>query len=222
MSNKKGFLTGLIFKSEDGGTTETEPKGTTTSAFKGNTNVQGVNVQNLSGTAMNVQGVIDNKFVDQLTSIIEQQNIPGQDYFEFKQAVENMKSMTTMNDAQKFQTIFAVLSLQGCTKAVLLSSLDKYISLIQSEKASFNTEMESQYQSRVTAKLAEAESAKKEMESLTKRMGELNTKILNVTQEAGAEEQKIRATEANFMASADVIINEMLGDKEKINNFINN
>jgi hypothetical protein len=218
MSNKKGFLTGLIFKDE--GTTEQESKPTTASAFKNAANVQGTNVQNLSGTPMSVQGVIDNKFVDQLTALIEQNNIPGQDYFEFKQAIENMKSMAGMSDAQKFQTIYAVLSLQGCTKAVLMSSLDKYVGLIQTEKINFNKEMETQYQARVTAKLAQAEDAKKELENLTKRMSELNTKILNVTQEAGAEEQKIRAIEANFMASADVIINEMLSDKEKINNYL--
>lgn len=219
MSNKSSFLKGLIFKQEDGGTSEKEPKAATTSAFKGAAIASGNNVQNF-GTPQNVQGVIDNKFVDQLTAIIEQNNIQGQDYFEFKQAVENMKSIAGMSDTQKFQTIYAVLSLQGCTKTVLLTSLDKYVSLIQGEKASFNKEMEAQFNGRVTAKLAEAESAKKEMETITKRMAELNTKILNVTQEAGAEEQKIRATEANFMASADVIINEMLSDKNKINEYL--
>jgi hypothetical protein len=219
MSNKKGFLTGLIFKTEDGGAPEPDSKVDTKSAFKSAANVPGTNVQSFS-TTQNVQGVVDNKFVDQLTGIIEQNNIPGQDYFEFKQAIENMKSMSGMSDAQKFQTIYAVLSLQGCTKAVLLSSLDNYVSLIQNEKSEFDKEMENQYQSKVTAKLAEAENSKKELENLGKRMTELNNIILNVTQEAGAEEMKLRATEANFKASADVIINEMLSDKEKINNFI--
>jgi hypothetical protein len=156
MSNKKGFLTGLIFKQEGDGTSETEAKVATNSVFKGAANVQGGSVQNFSSTPQSVQGVVDNKFVDTLTGIIEQNNIAGQDYFEFKQAIENMKAMTGMNDSQKFQTIYAVLSLQGCTKAVLLSSLDKYVSLIQSEKKSFNGEMETQYQNRVTAKLAAA------------------------------------------------------------------
>jgi len=58
------------------------------------------------------------------------------------------------------------------------------------------------------------------LESIRKRMSELNTIILNSQQEAGAEEMKLRATEANFQASADVIINEMLGDKQKINSYL--
>jgi len=218
MSNKKGFLTGLIFK-EDGGTTEPDSKENTKSAFKSASNVQSNSVQNFSST-QSVQGVVDNKFVDTLTSIIEQNNLPGQDYFEFKQSIEGMKMIAGMTDQQKFQTVFTVLSLQGCTKAILLGSLDKYVSIIQSEKTNFDKEMQSQYQAKVTAKLAEAESAKKEMETLTKRMAELNSIILNVTQDAGAKEMELRATEANFKASADVIINEMLSDKEKINNYL--
>jgi hypothetical protein len=83
MSNKKGFLTGLIFKQEDDGTAEPDPKvGKSTSAFISTAKGQGKSVQNFSDTPQNVQGVIDNKFVDQLTALIEQNNIPGQDYFE--------------------------------------------------------------------------------------------------------------------------------------------
>lgn len=134
MSNKKGFLTGLIFKDEGEGTPQpASPQEKPTSAFKGSANVQTSNVPSFSST-QSVQGVIDNKFVDTLTGIIEQNNLPGQDYFEFKQAIEGMKTIGGMSDQQKFQTVFTVLSLQGCSKTVLLSSLDKYVTLIQSEK----------------------------------------------------------------------------------------
>ena len=219
MSKTSSFLKSLIIQTDEGGTAEKESKSTTTSASTGTSKGQ-VNIAQGFSSTQNTQGVVDNKFVDMLTGIIEQNNQPGQDYFEFKQAIENMKAMTGMNDQQKFQTIYAVLSLQGCTKAVLLGSLDKYISTIQSEKINFDKEMESQYQAKVTAKLAEAEKSKKELETLGKRMTELNNIILNVTQEAGAEEMKLRATEANFKASADVIINEMLSDKNKINEYL--
>ena len=56
MSNKKGFLTGLIFKQEDGGTPEPESKAATTSAFKGAANVQSSNVPSFSST-QSVQGI---------------------------------------------------------------------------------------------------------------------------------------------------------------------
>ena len=216
MSNKNGFLKGLIFKEGDEPQTDSKRK-----PIEGGKNASSPNVdpvQNFS-TTQSVMGVVDNKFVETLTAVIEQNNVPGQDYFEFKQAIENMKTLS-MTDQQKFQTVFSVLGLQGCTKQVLLTSLEKYIQLIQVEKTNFDNEMQSQYDSRVSGKLAEAERAKEELESIRKRMSELNTIILNSQQEAGAEEMKLRATEANFQASADVIINEMLGDKQKINSYL--
>jgi hypothetical protein len=218
MSNKKGFLTGLIFK--DDGTSEPDPKvGTSTSVFKGAAKVQVTPVQNVS-SSQSVQGTADNNFIDQLTATIEQNKLPGQNYFDFKQAIENMKSIGSMSDEQKFQTVYAVLSLQKCTKEVLLSSLEKYILIIQGEKANFDKEMENQYQVKVGSKLAKVDDAKKELESLNKRMADLNAIISNGTQDASAEEVKLRTAEANFKASADLIVNEMLCDKEKINHFI--
>lgn len=205
--SKQGFLKGLIFKSEtseQGSTENPSPRG------KGP-------VMTVSSTT--VQGVADNKFIDLLEGIIEQNNQPGQDYFEFKQAVENMNSLP-MDEKTKFQTVYSVLSLQGCKKESLVASLDKYIQIIQGEKASFDEEMKSEHVAKVQSKLAKAEESKKELETITKRLTELNSSILALSQEAQAEEMKIRATEANFKASADVIISEMISDKEKINNFI--
>ncbi len=207
--SKKSFLKGLIFKdtpTDEGSTQNPSPMGKVTTP-----------VMPVSNTT--VQGVADSKFIDMLETVIEKNNQPGQDYFEFKQAVENMNALP-MDEKTKFLTVYQVLSLQGCTKVNLITSLDKYITLLQTEKTAFDEEMKTEYASKVQSKLLKAEEAKKELDTLTKRLSELNSSILTLSQEAQAEEMKIRATESNFKASADVIISEMISDKEKINNFI--
>ena len=210
--SKKSFIKGLILKQD--ATEQPNPQvGSQPSSGK-----VSIGSPIISSTT-SIQGVPDQKFIDTLEGVIEQNNQPGQDYFEFKQALENMKSMV-MDEKTKFQTVFTVLSLQQCTKAVLLSSLDKYIQLIQNEKSGFDTEMQSEYSTRVQAKINEVEAAKKELEEITKKMTVLNNKILTLSQEAQAEEMKIKAIESNFKASADVIISEMVSDKEKINTYI--
>lgn len=208
--SKKGFLTGLIFK-------DVPSEGTTEAPKSGGTFAK--NPAGAPVSVTTVQGVADNKFIELLEKIIEQNNQPGQDYFEFKQAIENMNSLP-MDEKTKFQTVYTVLSLQGCKKDTLLTSLDTYVQIIQGEKDSFDSEMKSEYDAKVKSKLLKAEESKKELDNLTKRLTELNNSILSLSQEAQAEEMKIRATEANFKASADVIISEMVSDKQKINNFI--
>ena len=210
MSQKSSFLKGLIFKED---TTATTPA-TQSVAGSPVTTVPSPVVSTVS-----VQGVVDNKFVDMLEGVIKQNNIPGQDYFEFKEAVENMKSLP-MDEKTKFQTVHSVLSLQGCKKDILLSSIDTYVGVINKEKANFDAEMKSAYAQKVQSKLNEVENAKKELESFSKKLAELNSIIQSKSQEAQQEEMQIRATESNFKASADVIISEMISDKEKINNYI--
>lgn len=208
--SKQGFLKGLVFKdvtANQGSTENPSQKGKDTKSSV------------IPTSTTTVQGVADNKFINILEGIIEQNNLPGQDYFEFKQAVENMNSLP-MDEKTKFQTVYSVLSLQGCKKDILLTSLDKYIQLIQNEKNNFDVEMQTTHKENVQSKLVKAEELKKEVEGITKKLTELNSTILTLSQEAQAEEMKIRATEANFKASADVIIGEMVSDKEKINKYI--
>jgi hypothetical protein len=208
MSKTGGFLKGLIFK-EDSTAPATDAKGKTAAPV----------VAPATAPSVTVQGVADNKFIDMLEGVIEQSNIPGQDYFEFKQAVENMKQLP-MDEKTKFMTAFSVLSLQGCKKDVLLSSIENYIGIIQKEKTSFDEEMKTAYAKNVQSKLDQATNAKKELDTLRKKLTDLNNSILTLSQEAQQEEMKIRATESNFKASADVIISEMISDKEKVNSYI--
>jgi hypothetical protein len=210
MSQKQGFLKGLILKGQ-----KEEPEKVTPATKVASTTPTPQNQVN----PMTIQGVADNKFIELLEGIIEQNNLPGQDYFEFKQAIENMKSLP-MDEKTKFQTVYSVLSLQGCNKEILLSSTDKYIAIIQQEKTNFDVEMKKAYAEKVQSKLNEAEKAKKEVESLTTKLSELNNQAILASQEAQKAEMEIRATEANFKASADIIIGEMAADKEKINTFI--
>ena len=212
MSMKSGFLKGLIYK-------DTGPTGDTKTPVSA-TSPSSAPVQILNAPTVTVQGVADNRFIELLEKVIEQNNLPGQDYFEFKQSVENMKQIAA-DEKTKFQMAYAVLSVQGCKKDILISSLDKYVSIIQQEKTNFDAEMKAAYTEKVQSKLAEAEKAKKELEALSKKLNELNSSIQTASQEAQAEEMKIRATEANIKASADIIIAEMVGDKEKITSFIN-
>jgi len=204
--SKKSLLRGIIFKEENPSEKQKASNEVKSSPV--------VNTANVS-----IQGVADNKFITMLEEVIEKNNLPGQDYFEFKQAIEHMKSLA-MDEKSKFQTAYTVLSLQGCKKDILLSSIEKYISIIQEQKKEFDAEMQLELNSKVKSKLDEVEKSKKEMENLSKRLNDLNSSILCLSQDAQTEEMKIRATEANFKASADIIISEMISDKGKIETFI--
>lgn len=170
-------------------------------------------------TVANMAGVADEKFVEMLWSVISQNNMPGQDYFEFKQAVDAMAALP-IDEKSKFLTTFTIFQSQGCKKDVLLASIDKYTNIIEREKASFTAEFQSQRNDKVNSKLAQVEEAKKKVELLNKQIMEANNFILTTSQEAQQEEMKLQMTSANFNKSVEKVLATFQSDKDKINNYI--
>ena len=167
----------------------------------------------------NMTGVADEKFVEMLMGIISQNNIPGQDYFEFKQTLDAMNALP-IDERTKFLTIFTTFQLQGCKKENLLSSIDKYIAVVQAEEENFNAELTSQRNSTVTNKLEQIETARQKVEQLNKEITEANNFIITTAQEVQNTELKLQMTETNFKKSVEKVVGILSSDKDKINSYI--
>lgn len=179
--------------------------------------VQNVPVQGF--TPPTVNGVADDKFVKMLEGVISDNNIPGLDYFEFKQAVDNMKSLP-IDESTKFLTVYSILLGQGCTKEVLLNSIDKYVSLINKEHETFNNELSETFKEKVESKKTKIEQSQQKIVELSNQIKELNDFIITGTQEVQQEEMKLRLAEANFKQSVEKVVSVLTTDKEKITNYI--
>ena len=166
-----------------------------------------------------VQGVSDNKYIDLLEKAVQQGAMAGQDYLKFKEAVENMSKLP-LDEKTKFISVYSILSSMGCKKEELLNSVDHYINVIENEKLNFNNELKAEFSAKVQSKLNAINQAKKDLDALTKKITDLTASIQQMSQEASEEQLRINTTEANFKASADIITNEMISDKQKINTYI--
>ena len=170
-------------------------------------------------TVSSMTGVADEKFVEMLKGVIADNNIPGQDYFEFKQSLDALASLP-LDERTKFITIYTTFKLQGCEKNTLMSSIDKYISIVQSEEKNFNAELASQRGANVTGKTAQVEEAKKKLEALNKEIAETNTFIITASQEIQNAELKLQMTENSFKKSVEKVVAMLQDDKDKINSYI--
>ena len=170
-------------------------------------------------TIANMSGIPDEKFVTLLWEAITQHNISGQDYFEFKQAIDAMASLS-IDEKSKFLTTFTIFSAQGCKKETLLSSIDTYINVIKKEQANFMAEFDSQLKEKVKDKQIQIEAAKKKVEELNKEIMDVNNFILTSSQEAQQEELKLQMTSANFNKSAEKVLAALEADKNKLITYI--
>ena len=129
-------------------------------------------------------------------------------------------SSLSIDENNKMLSTFAILSSQGCTKETLLSSLDKYIGFVQTERANFDNELKIQYDSKVKSKLSAVENAKAELEKLNVKIRETNDFIITASQEIQQEEGNLKLIAANFNTSVQLVLNNLENDKNKINSII--
>jgi len=170
-------------------------------------------------TVSNMTGVADEKFVEMLKKVIADNNIPGQDYFEFKQSLDALANIP-LDERTKFITVYATFQLQGCKKDVLLSSIDKYISIVQNEEKDFDVQLATQRNENVTAKTTQVQEAQKKLEDLNKEIAETNTFIITASQEIQNAELKLQMTENAFKKSIEKVVGILNADKDKINSYI--
>ena len=101
-------------------------------------------------------GQVNDKFFQVLAKAMEAANQDGFDYFEFKQALANLKNVP-MDDATRFKSAFAMSQAMGVTADKLLNSAAHYLDVLKNEQNKFVKAAENQRQAQVGNKQAQAD-----------------------------------------------------------------
>lgn len=182
---------------------------------------------NLSGVAG--EGVFDQKFAELFERVIAENNIPGIDYFEFRQALKSNSAIAGLNEAASFAVAFNGLRAgdQNLTKETLTSSIDHYKKVLSEEEVEFNGALSTKVKEEVDARRAEAKAKTEENEAHLQKIKELNElissnqeEIINLNNEASVAEAKINQTEKNFIVTLTHVISKLDTDKQKITELI--
>jgi hypothetical protein len=104
-------------------------------------------VPNAAGT-----GQVDRKFVEHFVNLLEKANLPGPDYFEYKQALQSMEGLG-LGEEKQFQAAWASFKAMGGAKdtAVLKTSADQYLGMLGKDRDSFLKDVEKAVKERVGA-----------------------------------------------------------------------
>ena len=180
----------------------------------------------ITATIPPIAGVVDPKFADFLSKVIADNNLPGLDYFEFKEALHNMQSMS-MSQQQKYEAVFATLSSAGLTKEKLLETAGHYVTVLETEGEKFAKASEGETAKEVTAREQKVVNLTTENESLNKQIQELSDKIqenqglISTFQgEISEEKTKIQQTVNNFNKTQESLIGKINSDIQNITTFI--
>ncbi|MCP4124497.1 MAG: hypothetical protein GY751_22360 [Bacteroidetes bacterium] len=171
-------------------------------------------------------GKQDDKIINALFKALEDNNLNGFDYIEFKRSVKGLEKMVA-DEATRFKSAFSTASTMGVTLDKLVETASYYVKILDKERDQFVKAAGDQTTSLV-------ENRKKEMQQMLKGMAEKKAMIEKLNKELKSSEGrlqklqegidtatvKIEETKKNFDVSFTHLKGQIQQDIEKMTNFL--
>ncbi len=173
-----------------------------------------------------VKGTASKKFRDILFKAIEQNNLDGFDYLEFRNSLLSLEKMQ-MDEATRFQSAAAMAETLGVTPEQILQSADHYLNVLKAEEHKFQDALKGQRKKQIGSK-------EEEMKKIEQQVKEKSVRIQQLQKEIQADQKKaealstqihnatvkVRQTSADFEASFASVANRIAEDVEKIKKYL--
>lgn len=169
---------------------------------------------------------MDDRSLEFMANAIEQNNLPGFDYFEFKRAIVTLQQMN-VEESAAFKNAFATAAIMGLTKEKLIETAGYYRNLLEKEKEKFNSALSNQTATKVTAREEEIkrltdqiERHKAEIVRLQEEMAQYRTQIETAEVAVKTESEKISKANDGFERTHSAFLIQIDKDVENIHKYL--
>lgn len=180
-------------------------------------------VPNVAGTAN-----VDRKFVEHFVDLLEKANLPGPDYFEFKQALQSMDSLG-LGEEKQFQAAWASFKAMGSVKdnSILKTSADQYLAILNKDRESFLKDVEKAIKERVGSLTDEVKKLEdnnlayaQEIANLQKKIDDNKNRLGQISGEVSEQSAKLNANRDSFEITYHSFVEQINSDLNKINQYL--
>jgi hypothetical protein len=171
-------------------------------------------------------GQVSDKFFEVLAKAMENANQDGFDYFEFKQALANLKNVP-MDDATRFKSAFAMSQAMGVTADKLVNSAAYYLDVLKNEQNRFVQAANNQRQSQVGDKEAQATNLEAVMRQKAEQIKQLTAEIEQHRKEVDTIKSdisqavvKVEQTSRDFDATYQLLVGQIQADVNSMKSYL--
>ncbi|MDZ7879630.1 MAG: hypothetical protein U5L45_18275 [Saprospiraceae bacterium] len=171
-------------------------------------------------------GQVSDRFLEMLSKAMENANQDGFDYFEFKQALANLKNVP-MDDATRFKSAFAMSQAMGVTADKLVKSAADYLDVLKNEQNRFAQAANNQRQSQVGDKEAQATNLEAVMRQKAEHIKQLTAEIEQHRKEVDTIKSdisqavvKVEQTSRDFDATYQLLVGQIQADVNNMKNYL--
>ncbi|MEZ4827565.1 MAG: hypothetical protein R3C61_14975 [Bacteroidia bacterium] len=119
---------------------------------------------------------INQEYADALLKAMQQANLAGLDYLEFKESLEALSKITA-DEETRYKSAYAVVSAMGTNVYKLIETARHYIDVLNKAKEKFNQTVLKQMQDKLVNKKKEVESLEKSIQNKKAQIQKLNQEI---------------------------------------------
>lgn len=171
-------------------------------------------------------GKVTQQFTNVLFKAMNQNNLDGFDYLEYKQSLNSLKKMP-MDEPTRYQSAFAMAQTMGATPAALLQTAQHYVDVLKQEEQKFDQAVNKQQQLQIGSKeqainkLEETIKAKAEqIKKLTQEIEQHQKEREQLTSEIKEAVVKVESTRNDFIASYNNLVSQIHEDMENIKKYL--
>ena len=171
-------------------------------------------------------GQVSQKFSDILFQAMEQNNLEGFDYLEYKRSLLSLSKMP-MDEPTRFQSAFAMAQTMGVSVPKLVESAQHYLKILENEEQKFETALSNQEKNKIESKELEIKQLDKAIQEKAEQIKKLTAEIQAHQQRVGAlkneiyeSSSKMEKTKADFLASYNSLIAQIQSDITKMKEFL--
>ncbi|TDB64604.1 hypothetical protein [Arundinibacter roseus] len=180
-------------------------------------------VSNSSGTA-----TVERKFVDHFVALMEKANLPGPDYFEYKQALKSMEGLG-LTEEKQFQASWGSFKAMGgvVDPTVLTTSANQYVNILTNDRTNFLKDVEKAIQDRVGSlsqehkKLEDDNKAfAEQILALQKKIETNSTRLNQIKEEIDVQSAKITENRDSYEVTYKSFVEQIQSDLNKIKTYL--
>ena len=176
-----------------------------------------------------VAGAVDNKFLEHFSAVLAKANLPGPDYFEFREILRSLANLGLSEDKQ-YQAAWAsfkAMSGGGADVALLTGTANQYLTALNADRDGFIKTADAALSDKVGGLQNEQTQLQRDNEALAKQIAELQQRLsTNVERlakiggELDEQSQKITQNKANYDATFTTVTEQIKTDLAKIGSYL--
>ncbi|GJM31290.1 MAG: hypothetical protein DHS20C18_02910 [Saprospiraceae bacterium] len=171
-------------------------------------------------------GQVKGKFTEILFKAMEQHNLDGFDYLEYKQSLKSLEKMA-MDEKTRYQSAFAMAQTMGASPEKLIQTAQHYLDVLKKEENKFGKALVSQKEKQIGSKedqiaqLAQIIQEKNEqIRKLTLEIEQHQKQATHLKEQIGAASVKVESTKNDFIASYQALVNQIVKDMDNMKNYL--